>query len=235
MITRSRSYSIPARTTLAETRTPPTEQGYTEEELAAVIAAILAGHFMAAAPAGSPVAAISSLLRPLIELPGTPGASVADGVARLAVAAIPERPATSQSSNFASLAYVDNLIYRARYAIAAMRRLEAAVAAEQDAPHGGALEAALLSEDRHFDSHQDAMRRRVAAVKMVGAAVERWGPVLGWRHDHPGEPRSTHRDADGQNFDTRRGVPTSTGGLPGALPGCACMAVAPFENARLLG
>src|SRR5918998_6004369 len=155
--------------TLAETRTPPTEQGYTEEELAAVVAAILAGHFMAAVPTGNPIAAISSLLRSLIDLPGTPRASVADEVARLTVAALPERPATSQSSTFASLAYVDNLIYRARYAIAAMRRLEAAIAAEQDAPHGGALEAALLSEDRHFDSHQDAMRLRVAAVKMVGA------------------------------------------------------------------
>ncbi len=129
---------------------------------------------------------------------------------------------------------MDNLIYLARCAIAAMRRLEAAVAAEEDAPHGETLEAAFLSEDRHFDNHQDAMRQRVAAVEMVEAVVESWGPVLGWRHDHPRKPRPAHRDADGQNFDTRRRVPVSTGGLPGALPGRTCMAVAPFENARML-
>ncbi|MBA2343735.1 MAG: hypothetical protein H0V83_01405 [Rubrobacter sp.] len=230
----SNNYPTLPRMTLTETRTPPTEQGLSEKELAVFIAAILAGHCMAAEPAGSPVAAIARLLRPLIGFPGAPGDFVADGVARLAVEGLPERPAASQSSGFTSLAYVDNLNFRARYAIAAKRRLTAPVAAERGVPLGERLEAAMTREARHFESHQDAMKRRVASVKMVEAAVERWGSVLGWRLGHPSEPRRSHKYADGQNFDTRRGMPMSTCGLPGALSGCTCVAGAPFDNATML-
>jgi hypothetical protein len=154
-------------------------------------------------------------------------------VAQLTVTAVPKRPAASQRSSIASLAYVNNLIFRARYAIAAMRRIEAWVQTEE-APLGVMLEDAMMREAGYFKSHQHIMKQRVAAAKTVEAAVERWGPVLGWRLGHCTESRSSHVDADGQNFDTRRGVPVSTGGLPGASPGCMCLAVAPFEGSSML-
>ena len=202
----SKNYPPPSRTMLAETRTPSNEQGLSEEEIAAVIAAILAGHFMAATPGGSPVAAITRLLRPSIDLPGAAGDSIADGVARLAVTGVPKRPAASQNSDFALLAYVDHLVFRAHYAVVAMRRIVASVETEEDVPPQKRLEAPMTREAAHFGRHQDGMRRRVASLTMVEAAVERWGPVLGWRLGHSTAPRTSHIDADEQNFDTRRGI-----------------------------
>jgi hypothetical protein len=88
-------------------------------------------------------------------------------------------------------------------------------------------------EARNFAMHLDANRRRDAAFKMVEAAAELHGEVLGWKHGDPREPRPAHLAADGKNF--RKGtVPISTGALPGVLPGCTCTVVAPFADGETL-
>lgn len=95
------------------------------------------------------------------------------------------------------------------------------------------MDEARSKEAPYFTKHREAVRQRDAARRMVEAAQDRYGPILGWRHGHPNEPRPTHLAADGFNFDARR-TPISTGALPGVLPGCTCTVTAPFDNARTL-
>jgi hypothetical protein len=115
----------------------------------------------------------------------------------------------------------DNLIYRAHYAIAAQKRM---------AKGEGTVAERLDEEEPYLHRHRDAERRRTASAKMLDAAAELHGPILGWKHGHPREPRPHHRAADGHNFRVGR-VPASTGALPGALPGCTCTVTAPYEGA----
>lgn len=122
---------------------------------------------------------------------------------------------------------IENLIHRAHYAIAATRRVAAGVAG------GATIQGALRGEAHHFAQHLDASRRRDAASRMVEAASELHGPLLGWRHGDPAEPRPEHAAADGSNF-VAGTVPLSTGALPGALPGCTCTVAAPMEGAPIL-
>ena len=119
------------------------------------------------------------------------------------------------------------LTYRAHYAIQAARRMTETIRG------GASVEEARAKEATYFAKHREAVKRRDAARRMVEAAQDRYGPVLGWRHGNPKEPRPAHLAADGMNFDARR-VPASTGALPGVLPNCTCTAVAPFEKGRML-
>jgi hypothetical protein len=199
-----------------------------EEEIAAAIALILAGGVVLP-PSTTPLAAISALL---LLIPGLPsfagseasGASVANAAARLAVTDTPRLP---ESSGALRTATVNNLSYRAHYAVEAMKRLAGSVASGED------LRGALRKEARYLAQHREAERRRTAGAKMVEAATELHGPILGWKHGHPREPRPAHLRADGMNFDATR-IPASTGAMPGVLPGCTCTVVAPFENGRML-
>jgi uncharacterized protein with gpF-like domain len=120
-----------------------------------------------------------------------------------------------------------SVIYRAHYAIEAAKRLTVSLRS------GKTIQEARAKEAPYFARHREAVRQRDAARRMVEAAQDKYGPVLGWRHGNPKEPRPTHLAADGKNFraDT---VPTSTGALPGVLPNCTCTVTAPFENAELL-
>jgi hypothetical protein len=197
-----------------------------EEEIAAGIAALLAG-FFAVTTTAALVNAISSLLQ---LLPGLPdfgsdedetlsGASVTRSVARLVV----RDRQTPGSSQTLRNAHVDNLLHRAHYAINATKR----VVRSEDIRKG------FAKERMYFAAHREAERRRTAGAKMVDAAIELHGPLLGWKHGHPKEPRPTHLQADGMNFDARS-VPAYTGALPGVLPGCTCTVTAPFENGRVL-
>lgn len=122
---------------------------------------------------------------------------------------------------------IENLIHRAHYAIEATRRVT------QQVVGGKTIPQAVRMEARHFAQHLEASRRRDAAFRMVEAAAELHGPLLGWKHGDPKEPRPAHLQADGKNF--RAGtVPLSTGALPGVLPNCTCTVVAPHQNAPLL-
>lgn len=120
-----------------------------------------------------------------------------------------------------------SVIYRAHYAIEAAKRLTVSLQS------GASLDEARRKEAPYFAKHREAMRQRDAARRMVEAAQDRYGPVLGWRHGNSKEPRLNHLAADGQNFDSRH-TPVSTGALPGVLPGCTCTVTAPFDNARML-
>jgi uncharacterized protein with gpF-like domain len=117
--------------------------------------------------------------------------------------------------------------YRAHYAIAAAQRITESLRG------GKSMAEATAKERPYFTRHREQVRQRDAARRMVEAAQERYGPVLGWRHGNPREPRPAHLAADGKNFRADR-VPASTGALPGVLPNCTCVAVAPFDNAEVL-
>lgn len=122
---------------------------------------------------------------------------------------------------------VENLIHRAHFAIEATRRVTQRVIG------GRGVAQSVRMEARNFAMHLQANRRRDAAFKMVEAAAELHGNILGWQHGDPREPRPAHLAADGKNF-IRGRVPASTGAYPGVLPGCTCSVVAPFDNGETL-
>ncbi|MCL6437224.1 MAG: hypothetical protein K6T51_01325 [Rubrobacteraceae bacterium] len=117
--------------------------------------------------------------------------------------------------------YEQNLAYRAHYAAAAARRL---ASGESD----------RAREERFFAQHLAAEEARVKSARMAEAAADRWGPLLGWIHTNTAKThRPSHIAADGANFDVRY-PPVSTGGLPGTLPHCDCIAGPPTPGARML-
>lgn len=98
---------------------------------------------------------------------------------------------------------------------------------------GATLQAAIRSEGKNLALHLQANKRRDAAEQAEKAAIELYGAIAGWHHGDPREPRPTHLAAHGKNF--RLGtIPISTGAKPGALPGCTCSIVAPYENGEIL-
>ena len=210
---------------MGRTRTAPqprpqqTRQQSSEEEIAAAIAMVLAGSLVISGT--TPLAAIAALL---LRIPDAPDLDVRRAAARLVLEDSPEVP---RGAGALRTAYRDNLLYRAWYAVNATKRLGASVAGGED------LRGALKVEARYFAQHREANRRREAGARMVEAAVELHGPVLGWKHGSPQEPRPSHLAADGKNFDARR-VPVSTGALPGVLPGCTCTVTAPSPGAEML-
>lgn len=214
---------------MTETRTAtrqPNQQSSAEEEIAGAIALLLAGSV--APPSGVTLAAaIAALLARLPDLPETDEiGAVSRSVSRLVVR---DRPILRGDSRGSVLrAHTDNISYRAHYAIQAMRRVA------ENIKNGDALRDALHKEARPFQQHLEANKRRLTAARQVQAATERWGPVLRWVHPgHTDTHRPSHVAANGANF--RADVPpTSTGGFPGTLPNCECVAGAPNQGARML-
>jgi hypothetical protein len=209
--------------TEARQQTPPKQPSATEEEIAAAIALILSG---AVVPASlPPVEVIAGLL---LLIPGLPDEArespVTERIARLVVG---EGITPNEATGSVRRAYQDNLAHAAHYAVNATKRVGTRLA------EGDGLKAAFEGEARPFAQHLDANRRRLAGARMVEAAAELHGPLLGWRHGHPNEPRPQHLAADGANFRVGS-VPASTGALPGVLPGCTCTVVSPHENGRIL-
>lgn len=191
-----------------------------EQHVARQIALVLAG--VVVLPSGvSLAAAIAVLLR---LLPGAPDVNVTEAVARLVVQDQAKLPSRSEGTTAASRS---NVAYRAHYAIEATKRIA------RDVAEGESLRDAIVAERPNLARHLEASRRRSAGVRLVEAAAELHGPVLGWVHGHPNEPRPTHEAADGQNF-RADSVPTSTGAYPGVLPGCTCTVAPPFVNGRML-
>jgi hypothetical protein len=208
--------------TEARQQTPPQQSSPTAEEIAAAIALILSG---AVVPSRPPVEVIAGLLALIPGLPDEVRESpVTERVARLVLR---DRIAPNDATGSVRRAYQDNLAHAAHYAVNATKRVAQRLA------EGDGLKAAFEGEARPFAQHLDANRRRIAGARMVEAAAELHGPLLGWRHGHPTEPRPTHVAADGANFRVGS-VPAATGALPGVLPGCTCVPVAPFENGREL-
>ena len=204
-----------------ETRTRASRRSsVSEEEVAAAISAILAGQL--ALPAGTtPLAAVNALLG---ALPDAPDGPVRDAAARLVLGDPPTLP---KGTGAVRQAYLDNLLYRAWYAINAAKRLGA----------GDDLRDALGREAHYLSQHREATRRRVAGARATEAMVELHGPVLSWNHGakgQPEEPRPHHKAADGGNFDLRRGIPVSTGALPGVEPFCTCAWGPPKRGARMM-
>lgn len=203
----------------AEPSPPSNEE---EASLAAAIALILAGQIEPPEGVGKE-AAIAALLG---TLPDAPVPSVRDAAARLVAGDSDPLPDAGEASAPRS-AFLENLIHRAHYAINAARRMGRTVRS------GESLKAALNRESTYLAQHREANRRRSAAARMIEAAVELHGPVLGWKHGHPKEPREAHAGADGMNFSAAT-IPMSTGALPGVLPGCTCTVVAPYPDGEMM-
>lgn len=108
---------------------------------------------------------------------------------------------------------------RARYVLAAMRRLESG--------EPTAAEARLLR------AHLRAEEKRQQAARRVDAAAAKWGDLLGWyaRKDDRTTPECAH--AHGRNFLASR--PPAIG-YPGMLHGgnCRCKPGPPWSQAPLL-
>lgn len=122
---------------------------------------------------------------------------------------------------------IENLIHRAHFAIEATRRVTQRVVA------GKGVGQAIRMEARNFARHLQANKQRDMAERMELSAMERYGPIGGWHHGDPKEPRPSHLAAHGKNY-VLGTVPLSTGAKPGAEPGCTCSIVAPYENGEML-
>jgi hypothetical protein len=197
-----------------------TQEASAEEEIAAAIALILAGSVSTPRP---PVEVIAGLLA---LIPGLPDIDF-DVRARVARLVARDNIVAPKGSGGILRAYQDNIAHAAHYAVNATKRVAANIT------DGAKIDAALRGEARHLAQHLDANRRRLAGARMIEAASELHGPLLGWKHGHPKEPRPNHAAADGANFRVGS-VPLATGALPGVLPGCTCTVTAPHENGRML-
>lgn len=77
----------------------------------------------------------------------------------------------------------------------------------------------------------------MAGARATEAMMELYGPLLSWNWGATRTPedfRPHHKAADGRNFDVRRGIPVSTGALPGVLAGCSCAWGPPMPGASVL-
>lgn len=212
---------------MTEPQTPPTQEPqqsqHSEEEIAAAIALVLADD-ASVLPAGvTPLAAISALLG---LLPGAPEDSVRDAAARLIVE--DTRPDIGETGTLRR-AHMINLVYSAHYVINAMRRLGTKVS------EGESLHKALVNEGRYLQQHRQANEARVAGARINAAAVERWGPILGWHHTNKASThRPSHVKADGANYRPDSPPRSTEGMLPGMALHCDCVPGPPKPNARIL-
>lgn len=198
------------------------ERQATEEEIAAAIAAVLAGAVVLP-PGVAPVGAIAFLLR---GLPGAPDASVSRAVARLVAGDLPSLPGRT---GVLRRAYVDNLLYRAYYALTALRRVTGALG------EGEELRDALSKEAAYFEAHKAASKQRERGARLNDAAAERFGPLLSWVHLGTAKThRPSHLSAHGKNYLVDRPPESTDGALPAMAPHCDCIAGPPIPGAELL-
>lgn len=197
---------------------PPPQQP--EGNADAVAAAAIAALILAPQPLTVPVMATALLpVMPgwILALPEL-AADVAEGAAALTLADPPSLlPGAGELELRASL---ENLLLRGFYAIAAVRRLSAAVRGPSGTPRER-LSRALTAERRHLAAHMEARAKNLEGARSMDRARELYGNVLSWNHGEtrtPSDPRLDHVGADGKNFDVTRGPPVSTGAWPGVLP-----------------
>ncbi len=205
------------------------DQTTTEEEVAALVAAILAGSVSIPIP----TLAIAEALLNLVPgfLPTPVQVRISADVARM----VSEVGTNTQRPSGASLAAQrGNLAYRALYAVQAVKRLVKAVSGPSEEPVEERLERAFNAERSYLLAHLNASRRREQQGAVLDALANAYGPILSWNHRDIGRShRPSHLKADGANFDIRQ-VPTSTEGFPGFLPGCHCFGGPPIPNARVI-
>jgi hypothetical protein len=205
------------------------QQSSTEEEVAALVAAILAGSVVVPNPALAIAEALLNLIPSF--LPSAIKVRISADIARLVVQDQPT-PTNRTGANLA--ASQSNLAYRALYAVSAVKRLVKAIRGPGEESVEDRLTKALSAERSYLEGHLNASRRRTQQAAVLDAMVNAHGPVLSWNHRDIGKThRPSHLRADGSNFDIRT-VPRSTEAFPGFLPGCHCFAAPPIPGARKL-
>lgn len=138
---------------------------------------------------------------------------------------------------FKRRAGLENVVMRGFYGVAATRRLSKALRGPADTSTRQRLAAALRAERSYLTAHNNARRRNLAGAEATDRARQLYGHDVTWNHGalgQPAEPRPLHVAADGKAWDLRRGVPRSTGALPGVLPGCTCAWGPPRPGAQTL-
>lgn len=200
-------------------------ESLTEAQIAALIAAILAGSVVIPAS----MTLVGAVVVLLESLPSPPDGSVIDAVAEMVVG---DREALFGGSegNVASLeALTNNSGYQALYAIAAVRRIARAVEGGDD------LGDALSREKHNHDLHVNAIETRNRGAKLNVAAAERFGNVLNWNHTGTARThRHPHVAADGKNYNIFEPPASTDYMLPGMEPNCDCVPAAPVQGAGVL-
>lgn len=216
-----------------EARQERQESSATAEAAAAVAAILVAGGAAATVPAvaGALVPILPALLLRTPEL----AAQVAEAIGELVLEGAPQFD--DRAGGLELRAGMENIIVRGIYAVKATRRIGAAVLANPERPVRERIDAALRAERPYFEAHRTARQRNREAARATEEARERYGDVLTWIHAatrEPADPRPNHEAADGKQFDLRRGIPASTGALPGVLPWCSCAWGPPRRGGEVL-
>lgn len=241
---------------------PQQPQAIRPEQAAAAIALILTSQAPQATKTAEIAAILFEVVRQTATIPVETAAKIAKALAVLAVVRIlldrrRETPGGTQSPQGATpgvapaispgardpqgtvqpgergvrpeRAEEDEILRRALYTVNASQRMALDIA------NGRSPDEALERESRHYLAHTEAQQKRRSAKRLRAVAVEEFGPLLGWRHGDPKEPRILHQKADGFNYRADAGAPAATGGdFPGEKPGCTCVATAPFPGALVM-
>lgn len=181
------------------------EKKPTKAEIIAMIAGALA--------TGSSAQAMAATLSPLTGLPAGPllaALTIATSrQVRYRVTTIPSATASAETAKMEAA-------FRAHYVYNATKRLEA----------GGDLE----REQRYFNQHLAAARKRRDAASDVDKARAKYGDTLGWKAKMDNRTSPECRAANGKNFDAGR-MPAI--GYPGAVhPFCRCKPVKKFATSQ---
>lgn len=204
------------------TQQAPVEEDFTEEEIALLIAGILAGTVVVP----NPLAAIGTALLALVphSVPHALGGRISADVARLVVRDLPRIHGAGEAKMRTSH---DNLMYRALYGIQGIKRLVAAIVEPGDESLEEKLDKAIKAEARYFQQHKDAVASREAKAADIDLAAERYGPNPGWHSVLDENTDARCRELHGTNFD----ITNPPDGLyPGMRDGgnCRCRAGKPF-------
>lgn len=204
------------------------DQAPSQEKLTAAIIAALASAMTAEA--------IVAALRSLFRAAGI-GAAALTAVAAMIASWAPDviegiGPATRWAVR-------TNAMRRARFFLAACRRVQAAAAEARSREESvkDAILAAIATERRFMAMHAGASSQRVAAASRVDGMAATYGNLLGWQATLDAKCSPGCAKASGKNFRADR-PPIIEGhpSLPGTVHGasCRCMPVRPFRDAPVL-
>lgn len=188
-----------------------------------VVQILLAGYSVsrAAAAIGALLSVPAAVVTAVIEASG--GASGHRAHARLQ--SLELEPSSSGAATARSAARHE-IFYRAAYIVNASKRVGA------DVGQGTPIPQAVAEEKRFFRSHEAARRRRMDAAAAVGAAANRYGPLLGWYLNPLLNNEAECIAANGHNFRADEGTAI---GWPGAVHlNCGCVAGPPIAGAGMV-
>jgi hypothetical protein len=216
---------------MATTTAPPSQQPQQQKPtddalIAAIIAAFLAGHT---------IAAIVSRLRKPFARAGIGTTALKAGVA--VVLSMPEQPV--EGIGPATMWSVrTNTLRRSAFTLASVRRIQKAAddAKAQGGPVIDAIMAQVAKEKAWFSSHVSASQNRMAAASAVDGMAGTHGDLLGWQATKDSRCSPGCRRASGRNF--RASDPPVIEGspsLPGAVhPACRCRPVPAWPGAPVM-